>query len=294
MAIPTTRGIQLTQGHQKYSSSIKIKCVQLNLQHSKNATYNLTQIILQENIDIAFVQEPYSILNKVAGFPKSFKIFTQGNGRRKACIILNNYNIDVISINQISNEDCVAMEFIYQNLHFYGASMYFDCGKDIGRDIEKMGKIIDLAKDKGIILCMDSNARSKLWHDITTNQRGRTLEEFLIISDLFLINENTGIPTFETARGCSWIDLTLCNNLLVRSVKDWTCGDEESCSDHKLIHFNILKCKQDGNVFKHIGKRYIIKSEDFSKFEEKLASRILTAFDIDKRDNLSKCDEALC
>ena len=59
-----------------------IKCSQLNLKHSRTATFNLTQIILQNNIDFVFVQEPYTVLNNVAGFPKSFKIFAHGNAGR--------------------------------------------------------------------------------------------------------------------------------------------------------------------------------------------------------------------
>jgi hypothetical protein len=52
------------------------------------ATANLAQIILHNNIDFAFVQEPYTILNKVAGFPKDFKIFTCGWDTIRSTIIV--------------------------------------------------------------------------------------------------------------------------------------------------------------------------------------------------------------
>jgi len=55
--------------------NIKLKCMQVNLQHSRVAISNLTQVIIQYNVDITFVQEPYTSHNHVAGFPKSFKIF---------------------------------------------------------------------------------------------------------------------------------------------------------------------------------------------------------------------------
>ena len=77
-----------------------IKCAQLNLQHSRTATYNLTQLILQNNIDVTYVQEPYTVLNNVAGFPKSFRIFAHGGGRKGSAIIVNNNNIDAITIRQ--------------------------------------------------------------------------------------------------------------------------------------------------------------------------------------------------
>jgi len=97
--------------------------LQLNLQHSRVATANLTQIILH-NIDVAFVQEPYTILNKVAGFPKDFKIFTCGRERIRSSIIVNNNDLDAIAITQASHEDAILTEFRYEGLKFYGASLY--------------------------------------------------------------------------------------------------------------------------------------------------------------------------
>jgi hypothetical protein len=67
------------------------------------ATANMTQIIKQYNIDVTFVQEPYTILNKVAGFPKGFNIFTCGTDRKRSAIIINNNDIDVITITQASH-----------------------------------------------------------------------------------------------------------------------------------------------------------------------------------------------
>ena len=62
----------------------------------------MTQIILHNNIDIAFVQEPYTLLNKVAGFLKDFKIFTCGRDRIRSVIIVNNKDLDLTAITQVS------------------------------------------------------------------------------------------------------------------------------------------------------------------------------------------------
>jgi len=87
---------------QKERRKTHIKCLQLNLQHSWVATANLTQIILHNNIDIAFVQEPYTLLNKVAGFLKDFKIFTCRRDRIRSVIIVNNKDLDLTAITQVS------------------------------------------------------------------------------------------------------------------------------------------------------------------------------------------------
>jgi hypothetical protein len=63
--------------------------MKLNLLHSSVATDNLTQIILQLIIGIAFVQKPNPILNKVVGFPKGFKIHACDRGRIRSAIITN-------------------------------------------------------------------------------------------------------------------------------------------------------------------------------------------------------------
>ena len=44
-----------------------IKCLQVNLHHSRVATANLIRTIADEGTDIVFIQEPYIIQNKVAG-----------------------------------------------------------------------------------------------------------------------------------------------------------------------------------------------------------------------------------
>jgi len=144
-----------------------IKCLQLNPQHSRTATFNPTQIILQNNTDVTFVQEPYTVVNNVAGFPKPFKIFAHGNGRKRSAIIVSN-NID---------EDAILIEISYEGLTFYGASLYFPIDRDIERDLETAEKITQLAKGKGLILSIYSNSRSTLWYDRNTNHRGKFLED---------------------------------------------------------------------------------------------------------------------
>jgi hypothetical protein len=158
--------------------------MKLSLQHSRSATYNLTQIIIHKNIDVAFLQDLYTIRNNVAGFPKSFKIFAYGNGKKRAAVIVNNNSIDAVAIKQVSDEELTLIEISYKGLNFYAASLYFAIDRATERDVGKVGEIIELTRGKGLILSIDSNSRSKLWRNTYMNQRGKTLEEFIITSDL--------------------------------------------------------------------------------------------------------------
>jgi len=39
-----------------------------------------------------------------------------------------------------------------------------------------------------------------------------------------IMNVNSDVPTFESSRERSWIDLTLCNSTLAKEIRGWTCG----------------------------------------------------------------------
>ena len=51
----------------------QIKCIQVNLQHSKAGTANLMNIIEEDKTDIICIQEPYTFQSKEAGILKNTK-----------------------------------------------------------------------------------------------------------------------------------------------------------------------------------------------------------------------------
>ena len=94
------------------------------------------------------------------------------------------------------------------------------------------------------------------------------MEEFLTIYNLYIVN-NRSEPMFETIRGCSYVDLTIVNYQVLRSVTDRTCDMQESCSDHKILTFNLGMARQDKNIDNadYVGLRYIIRNEDFGSLK---------------------------
>jgi hypothetical protein len=115
-----------------------LRCLQVNLQHKRAATSNLVQIMSENKIDLAFVQEPYIIRNNLAGIPKSLRTYVSGNGRKRSALLVNNKEIDVVLITQLSDEDCIVTEISYGNTKFYGISSYFDITEDIEINIRKI------------------------------------------------------------------------------------------------------------------------------------------------------------
>ena len=76
--------------HLQKASNASLRCIQINLKHSKIATDNFNQLTKETDIDIAFVQEPYIYQNQVTGITRNYKVFTCGNGRKREAIVVIN------------------------------------------------------------------------------------------------------------------------------------------------------------------------------------------------------------
>jgi hypothetical protein len=142
--------------------------------------------------------------------------------------------------------------------------MYLDITENLDKGINLINDILQLANTSGILIKMDSKSRSKTWHDKLTNGRGKKLEEFLVSKQLFIMNEESEMNTFQSSRGSSNIDLTGSNNKLLKEVQQWKISKKESCSDHKIIQFYIgqYNDQQTGNNFHCI--KYITRCADKS------------------------------
>ena len=139
--------------------------------------------------------------------------------------------------------------------------MYFDGELHIELDIRRIEIIMNHIKGHALIISAYTNARNKMWYDVINNERGKILQEFITISDLHILNKKTEMPTFESARGRRWVDLTITNNQLLRQVLEWNT-EKESCFDHKIISFKIGEV----NHSKHSnikGIRYLTKGGDY-------------------------------
>jgi hypothetical protein len=120
------------------------------------------------------------------------------------------------------------------------------------------------------------------------------MEEYIITRDLLILIKETGIPSFETNRGCSWIELTLCTSKLAQKTRRWTFGEEESCADHKIIFFDIETISNEGNATHHFRKCYNTKGDNWGTFVHNLVQNLVKNSDCQTNpNNLKACDKAL-
>jgi len=163
----------------KHKKQSHIRCMQINLQHSRVATANLRQITEKESTDILCIQDPYIIQNKVVGIPNKFRTYTIAETQSRAAIVVTNNHIDVLLLKQHTDVDAVVAEITVDGVKLILVSMYFDIGRQIEVDLSKIEAVLQHANGAGVLLAIDSNARSASWHDSTTNTRGRTLDKYL-------------------------------------------------------------------------------------------------------------------
>ena len=70
------------------------------------------------------------------------------------------------------------------------------------------------------------------------NQRGKILENFITMNNLFVCNIGNKF-IYDCAIGKSIIDKTIVSTVLVDRIRNWSVHDEKSLSDHKLVSFNL-------------------------------------------------------
>jgi len=129
-----------------------IKCIQVNLQHSRAATANLMKAVAKDGTDIIFIQEPYTIQSKVVGISTKYKIFTSGEERCRAAVVVTNNLIDTMLIQQLSDADTVAVEIIMGSTKIIADSMYFDRENHKEQDLVKMDLVLQHARIQGSCL----------------------------------------------------------------------------------------------------------------------------------------------
>jgi hypothetical protein len=94
-----------------------LRCLQVNLEHRRSATNNLVQMMSENQIDLAFVQESYIIRNDLAGIRKSLRT-CKWEWKETISATCKQQEIDVVFITQFSDEDCIVAEISYRNTKF--------------------------------------------------------------------------------------------------------------------------------------------------------------------------------
>ncbi|KAL1448444.1 hypothetical protein WDU94_012211 [Cyamophila willieti] len=204
-----------------------IDVVQINLHHAKAASAQFNKIILEKNIQLALIQEPYLVNGRVAGLGESRGrvIYDNTSSNPRTCIFVKE-GIACLPMWTYITRDMTAVKINVQegreSKSYILVSCYlpFENTDPISLELQAF---VDHMEEEGqdYIIGTDANSHHYTWGSSNNNNRG---------------NE----PTFVTRARTEVIDITIGTQRMTRVIDDWRVLDELiSSSDHQYIYFRI-------------------------------------------------------
>jgi hypothetical protein len=85
------------------------KVVQINLQHAKAASAVLSRRMVTEKLDIALIQEPWTLKGKIMGLGSAGRVLYHAGGTRPRAGIVLNKNLNHMPLSDLITDDLVAV-----------------------------------------------------------------------------------------------------------------------------------------------------------------------------------------
>ncbi|CAM1321192.1 Uncharacterised protein g7709 [Pycnogonum litorale] len=180
-------------------SPLSLKIAQLNVGKSRLATDNLFQSIVEDNFDILFITEPYTMNNLVDSFP-GCAIFQSSSHetRVKSAIVVPPGPLTFSMNNTYDNENVICVQTIVEGNTLSFISAYFEPQTDIQTYLCGIDAFVStLQNTNNVLICMDSNCKSSTWGSETTDERGETLDLWTAQHGLLFANIGA-VPTFSS------------------------------------------------------------------------------------------------
>ena len=193
----------------------KVVCMQINLQHSKQATAELTVRLSKLECEgirfVALVTEPWVVGGSVVGLNRFNPMYVK-SGRPRAAICISK-ELKPWFLPGSSDSDLASAEIRVGQTRLTLSSAYCD----INGDVSEL-TLWRVAADNHIV-GMDSNAHSALWSN-QSNSRGESMEEKIALQGWEVANTGL-VDTFVSARASSIIDITLARGRGRALVNNW-------------------------------------------------------------------------
>lgn len=224
--------------------------VQLNCNKRKEVSPDLARLMIERKWDVALLQE-HSVqpTGLPAGFPRGMRTFgCSGRGRNLAAIVVNNPDIEVVPMDTLTNEHgtCIWTKGNYGELVV--CSMYCKHNVPLTPYFQYMEAVQEAAGDTPLLIGMDANARSPLWHSkVRPNARGQRnygireaqFEQLIVSRGFVVLNEPSVHYTFCGPAGQSDIDVMMGNAAMRRFAVSWSVLPRELTSDHNILRAGL-------------------------------------------------------
>ena len=250
-------------------ASFLIQCTQINLHRSKDASAILQRGMARMHTGISLVQEPWVGKNAIRGLGGLSCFRDPDAVRPRACIVtkgisatplldLCSPDLAVVLVNAVGDRKVV----------FASAYLPYENGENPPWETRRL---VEYCSGRGLplVLGCDANSHHIVWGSTDNNARGVKLFEYLMTTDLEILNVGRE-PTFRNAIRAEVIDITLCSGSLVNEVRNWRVSQEPSLSDHAQIRFEVVS----GSVSRHQEFFRNPRKTDWGKYREELSVRL--------------------
>ena len=214
---------------------VYLSVCQVNLQKCREAT-QLFQNNLQTSLFVGCVQEPYTVANKIVFRPQGYQVIPEAtlDAVPRAALYVPR-NLHAVQLGNLCTPDCAVVQMKWQSEDIIVVSGYMDIEDSV--DLPWLIAILDYAEQHSLrlFLSLDTNAHSSFYSMAQSNARGRRLED-LILQYVLRVENRGFVPTFQTVRAQSIIDVTLTKGV---DVWNWHVDTTYNASDHHTIFFDI-------------------------------------------------------
>jgi hypothetical protein len=218
----------------------------------------LSRYTSENKVDILFIQEPYCCYGKPCYIPSgslNFHVPSDSNPR-VSLLIRREIAHNFLLLQQFSNSDNVIV-VSSTNSQFYIASFYLPPYDTLEQVLTPITAFLTAVKPINFILGLDANSKHSIWFSPTTDNRGKTLVDFLLLHGLIKANEKDS-PTYCGPTDESWIDITVTSIKSAQKVQNWRVSEQCTQPDHSLILFELSIQRHNKNLNRTAGE-YIRK-----------------------------------
>lgn len=226
-----------------------LRIVQLNCGRGMAAMLDLAQQMAESKYDVALLQEPCAYDGKILGLPAQCRIYNSADFL--SAIVVREPSIQVLHLPQHMGDIGVAAQLKGWFGEIIVVSIYCRFSQPIEPYLDLISTMIAGGRNVPLMVAMDANASSSLWHSkggsLVSIGRGELLEDVIMGFDLMVLNKPSRHYSFSGPAGQSDVDVTLGNDALDRRFElDWRLEGALSVSDHNAIVIGI-KAKRRTN-----------------------------------------------
>ncbi|GBL95363.1 Putative protein in type-1 retrotransposable element R1DM [Araneus ventricosus] len=259
----------------------------INLNHARAAANLIENDVLQKDLDLVRLNEPYYYQGSICGCPRGYKQIAV-NGEPRVAIFVK----DTIKFVTLEKErDLIVLMTNWNNIDYLIINFYCPPSANLESSIARLESICVRFVDNRVIIFGDFNAKNSAWSPRPTDERGRLVLEFVNKLDFSIENSCDSIATYSCEKGESWIDLVISKNIDRSLVANWQVHDQITASDHRLITYTLSESPRQGKR-RIIWKLENLKILEFKSEMSKLVS-YFSKLDLNK-ENLEETLSNFC